>query len=450
MIKRLWIKFLLLLLGVSLIALSAALLLRELMVKDFREYLEGEQEDRVSWVAAALESAYAQQGGWEGERVKDDTVWALMLGLNMRLYGADGALVIDTEQALNALSPPVRKRIAALTTAAARSSERKFVPYPLFFGGREIGRLEAQFLPPRKEAIFISRSNRFLLLSLIALGGIAAVFSIVFARRLTRPVQRLTEAAASISGGNLGSRVAPSGGSDELARLSEAFNRMARHLEMQESLRRKLTANIAHELRTPLSAMRGELEGMIDGLIPADREQLQSLYAEIGRFRRLIEGIEELSRAEASSLTLRKETIELVPFLKNIVDRYRKIFGDKGIVLHCRCDEPIRVSADPEKLSQIVINLLGNALKATESGGSVTVTASIKDTAAVIEVADTGVGIKKEDLPFIFERFYRASEGGLGLGLTIAKELAQAHGGDILVRSDYGNGAAFTVALPLN
>ncbi|MEW5743924.1 MAG: ATP-binding protein [Nitrospirota bacterium] len=448
MIRSLWIKFFLLLVAVSLIAMSASLLLRELMLRDFREYLEGEREDRVSWVTAALEGAYEQRAGWDRERVVDHTLWALMLGVTMRLYDADGALITDTDRAVASLSPLVKKRIAFLSAPDGLGRSGRFVPYPLFLGGREIGRLEVQFLPPRKEALFVRRSNWFLLASLAALGGSAILLSIVFSKRLTNPVKGLTDAVTSISEGNLKSRVVASG-SDEIARLSDAFNRMAHRLEMQESLRKKLTANIAHELRTPLSAMRGELEGMVDGLIPADREHLQSLYAEIGRLRNIIEGIEELSRAEASSLTLHRQSIELCPFLANIAERYRKIFSDKGITLECRCPDAITLNADPEKLSQIVINLLGNALKATERGGTVAVSAFVSNAAAVIEIADTGCGIAGEDLPYIFERFYRASRGGLGLGLTIAKELVEAHDGTIAARSEAGKGSTFTVTLPL-
>ena len=234
-----------------------------------------------------------------------------------------------------------------------------------------------------------------------------------------------------------------------LGNLSDAFNRMAQKLEVQEALRKKLTSNIAHELRTPISAVRGELEGMIDGLISADKEALQSLYTEIGRLKSILEGIEDLSQAEASSLTIRKVDLKLHHFLKSIAERFGKAFMDKGVTLELFCDDDAAASADPDKLSQIIINLLSNALKATEKGGRVWIRA-MKDKAEVrIEVGDTGCGIRESDLPFIFERFYRVSKGGLGLGLTIVKELAEAQGGKIEVQSSYGKGSVFTLMLPL-
>jgi two-component system sensor histidine kinase BaeS len=175
---------------------------------------------------------------------------------------------------------------------------------------------------------------------------------------------------------------------------------------------------------------------------------MQSLYSEIGRLKSILEGIEDLSQAEASSLMIRKLHLQLQPFLKNITDRSKKTFMDKGVSLELFCDDDVYVSADPDKLSQIIINLLSNALKATEKDGRVWIKTASGKTELRIEVGDTGCGIRESDLPFIFERFYRGPKGGLGLGLTIVKELAEAHGGKIEVRSSYGQGSAFTLILP--
>jgi two-component system sensor histidine kinase BaeS len=447
MFKSLWVKFLLLLFAVSLIALSAALLLRELMVRDFRGYLEGEMEDRVYWVTASLESNYQNFSGWNWQSIVEDTVWALMLGFDVKLYDAKGALVVDTQSAIDSLSPLVKKRVLAISESRTGRESGQYVPYALFLGGNEIGLLRVKFLRPKKESIFIQRSNRLLLISLLALGGIAILLSIIFSKRLTNPIEGLTEAAVAIGDGDLKRRVAIAG-HDEITKLSDAFNRMAQSLEIQESLRKKLTSNVAHELRTPISAIRGELEGMIDGFIPTDREHLQSLYAEIGRLRNILEGIEELSRAEASGLTLRKQEIELAPFLNNIIDRFRNVFQDKGVSINLACDGGLRVSADPDRLSQVVINLLSNALKATEKSGNVWVKAAKGEGGTLLEVRDNGTGIKPEDLPYIFERFYRGAGGGLGLGLTIVRELVEAHGGRVSAASEHGRGATFTVLIP--
>jgi two-component system sensor histidine kinase BaeS len=445
--KSLWIKLLLLLIVVVAVGLSSTLLLRELMVQDFREYLEGEREDRAYWVIASLESAYEKKGGWDREEIIDSTIWAFMMGMDLRLLDCEGRLLIDMEKALGSLPPLVQKRALVLAERWDMAEGEKRVPYALFLRGKQIGRLEVRFLSPRKESLFIRRSNEFLIVSLIALGGIALVLSVIFSRKLTRPIKELTRAASGISEGDLRSRVRPSS-PDEIGDLSEAFNRMAEALMVQESLRKRLTANVAHELRTPISAVRGELEGMIDGLISPERENLQSLYAEIGRLRTILDGIEDLSQVEASTMSLRKQEVKLQPFLSAIVERYGRIFEDKGVSLELGCDESIAASADPDRLSQVMVNLLTNALKATGPGGHVRVDVQKSGDTIGIEVSDTGSGIKPEDLPFIFERFYRAAEGGLGIGLTIVKELVEAHGGKVEVSSEPGRGSTFTVSLP--
>ena len=453
MFKKLWFRVFLILISVSAIALSSALVVRELMVRDFRGYLEGEIEDRASWITTSLESTFEKYSVWPNPEIIENTVWALMLGFEMKLYDADGSAVIDTDSAVNILSPYVKKRIVAISSLRYKDATSRFQPYALFLSGKEIGRVELRFLRSQKELFFIKRSNRLLILSLLGMGGAAVLLSVIFSKRLTTPVEQLTRAVTAIAEGNLASRVGASG-IDEISRLAEAFNKMAHALEIQESLRKRMTSNIAHELRTPVSSIRGELEGMMDGLIPLDQEHIQSLHAEIGRFKAIIEGLEELSSAEASSLSLEKQSISLDTFLRSIIERYRKMFSDKGVGLDLDCKETITLQADPDRLSQVVINLLSNALKATEKNGKVEVKVKAKaeekeeGKSITIEVSDTGEGIKKEDLPFIFERFYKVSKGGLGLGLAITKELVLAHEGTITASSEYGKGATFTVSLP--
>lgn len=448
MIKSLWLKFLILLFAVSLIALSAAFILRGLMIHDFREYLEGEREDRVSWITADIERIYEKYGGWKREipaELSEDAVWAFMLGFEVRILDAGGKVVVDTESALATLSPLVRNRVLGLSEGAARKQAGSYLPYPLFLAGKEIGRIEVRFLQPQKESVFIERSNKFLLFSLLALGGLALVLSLVLSRRLTRPLKRLAAAAVAVSEGDLRTRV-PVTGKDEICRLSETFNRMAQTLEAQEALRKKLVSNTAHELRTPLSVMQGELEGMLDGLIPINRPRLGSLLEETGRLRNILDGMEELAQAQASVLTLRKQHLALDRFLAQVVSRFYP--AALAVEFKVACEEGLTVYADPDRLTQIMINLLSNALKAIDGAGRVTVSAARKGAEVLIVVQDTGAGIKPEDLPLIFTRFFKGFAGGFGLGLAIVKELVEGHGGRIEARSEYGKGSVFTISLP--
>lgn len=447
MLRSLWFKFLILLLGIAVLALSGTVVLRELMLKDFRAYLEGETEDKIYWVIADLEGVYERKAGWNAETVGKNLVWAFTMGFEIRLLDEDGNLVMDTEKAIETATPREKGRLFAFSESRDTEDAGEFFIYPLFLAGKQIGTLETRELKPLREGIFLSRSNRFLGLAVLAIGGLAVILSILFSRRLTHPIKELALAASAISKGNFKGRVSAQR-RDEVGELSEAFNRMAQALETQESLRRKLIADVAHELRTPLGVIRCELEGMMDGLVPNDSTRLQSLHDETGRLKKMVDGIEELNQAEASILSLRKEYFPLKPFLQNITERYGNIFSEKGVDLDLQCPHDIKINADPERFSQILVNLLSNALRATNAGGRVTLSAFPRGSVVGIAIKDTGTGIAEKDLPFIFERFYRGAGGGLGIGLTIVKELVEAHGGKVEVTSTEGKGSQFTVLLP--
>ncbi len=444
--SRLWFKFLSVLVTVVAVGLSATFLLRDLMVKDFIVFLETEMEDRVGWLTASLVGSFENNLEWKAEEISDELAWAAMMGIESRLYDVEGNLLMDTDRAIKRLPFYVQKRV--LSIVGDREAIGTFTPNSLSIGGAEIGRLEVRFHGPGKETQYIRSSNRFLLLSVVALGGVALILSFVFSRRLTKPIQELTEASSALASGDFSRRVIVSS-RDEISQLARSFNRMAEQLAIQDALRKKLSANVAHELRTPLGAVRGELEAMIDGLIPPEKDNLRSVYDEIGRMRIVLDGMEELAQAEASGLSLNMKDFRIGPYLKDITDRYRRMFEERSVSLSLESEEDLMVLADPDKLSQVVINLLSNSLRATPEGGSVTVSAVKGDGGNIrISVADTGCGIMPEFMPFIFERYYRAREGGgLGIGLTIVKELVEAHGGEVEVKSFLDQGSVFTVVL---
>lgn len=447
MFKALWLRFFLLLITISLLGLSSALIIRELSIRDFREYLEAELEDRVYWVMADVEGTYERYSGWNEEAVSYNVIRALILGLDIRIIDKDSGLIMDRKMAMERLTPLMKRRVLALSRGVGdRNIRGEFLSYPLFLGGKEIGTVDVRFIRPEREEIFIKRTNRFLMIALFGLGGLSILLSILFARKLTAPIKRLALATDAIRRGELAVSV-PVKGSKEIASLSENFNNMVKSLELQENLRKRLISNIAHELRTPISAIRGELEGMIDGLIPADRSQLRSLYEEIGRLSRIVEGIEDFTMAQASALNLKKEPLPLKSFLENIIELYKKRLPEKRINIEFQCNEKLIIRADPEKLSRIVINLLSNAIKAIKEDGRIWIKAEELEGEVLIEIGDTGCGIKEEDMPFIFERFYKRFDDGIGLGLSIVKELVDAHGGRIEVRSEYGKGTIFKVYL---
>lgn len=442
-------KLLALLALVILVALSSSVLLRNLVIRDFKAFGEGRTLDRLYQLQAVLEGRYERNDGWKREQIADDLVWAWLGGFELRLYGADNTLVLDTDQALAALSPAMRQRIAASLGRRPRPPvSAPFRAYPLFLEGEEIGHLEVRLPQPVHEDFFISASNRFLAYSVAGLGIIALLLSILASRRITRPLQELTVAAERLAAGEAGNHQVRVSANDEIGRLAATFNRMAEALASQERLRRQLVSNAAHELRTPLMVIRGELEGMLDGLLPATTEALQSLHDETVRLAAILDGVDELARAQSAALSLQVQPTALAPFCRQVLSRFSAQASQQQVTLDVTGDESVTAAIDRDRFTQILINLASNALRAMPDGGALTLSVSTPAPGQIqLACSDTGTGIEPDQLPYLFERFYKGKGGGLGLGLAIVKELVEAHDGSIQVAGRPGGGTVFTIGL---
>jgi two-component system sensor histidine kinase BaeS len=286
---------------------------------------------------------------------------------------------------------------------------------------------------------------------------VAVAVSMIFSRRIVAPLRAMMSASQRIADGRYDERVSVSG-SDELAQLAERFNRMAERLEQTETMRRQLIGDVSHELRTPLTVISGYMEGLTDGVLPATPETFEQIRMEAGRLSRLVDDLQELSRVESGSYRLDLHPVTLSALVETTAKRLSRQFDAKQITLtrHLSPDLPL-VLADEDRLTQVLTNLLGNALAYTPAGGKVTVTAIKVGGEAQVSVEDDGIGIPPESLPHLFDRFYRvdlsrsrAAGGGSGIGLTIAKAVVEAHGGRIWAESTGENqGSTFSFTLPL-
>jgi signal transduction histidine kinase len=298
-------------------------------------------------------------------------------------------------------------------------------------------------------------------LAAFAAGGIA---SLLLSRRLMAPVKSMMQASQRIAEGDYSKRVPTSSTSsvanqDELDQLAHSFNRMAEKLEQVETMRRQLIADVSHELRTPLTAIKGSMEALIDGVLPAEHSTYESVYREADRLQRLVEDLQELSRAESGGIQLTLKSVNISLLINNALKRMQPAFDEKKIKLENEFQDKLpRVKVDEDRILQVIINLLSNALQFTPKKGLVKVSASKYKNELVISIEDSGIGIKPRDLEHIFERFYRADKsrsrqegGGSGIGLPIAQSLVHAHGGRIWVESEgEGKGSVFHFSLPLD
>jgi len=287
--------------------------------------------------------------------------------------------------------------------------------------------------------------------------GIAAaslVLSLVLSRGISRPLAQLTAATRALTAGDLDVRV-PERAPGEVGELATAFNTMAAEMARTDQLRRNLTADVAHELRTPLSVIRGKLEGVLDGVYPATAEHLAPVLEETRLLTRLVEDLQLLALADAGQLPLEKRPADVTDLLRDAQVNFGPQAEDRGIALEVQVPADLpAVSIDPRRVAQVLGNLVTNALRHTPEGGQVTLAAQAGEGAVVVSVSDTGAGIPAEELPYIFERFWRGEKsrsragGGSGLGLAIARQLVELHGGAIHVESAPGQGARFWFTLP--
>lgn len=300
---------------------------------------------------------------------------------------------------------------------------------------------------------FVSALNTALVVGVVVSVATAAGFAAWVTSRLLRPLDAVRAATRQIAAGRYDASV-PVPTEPELAELATDVNALADALAATESRRTRLLGEVAHEMRTPLTSLDGYVEGMIDGVFTADQATLASLSSELHRLHRLADDLSSLSRAEDRGLDLERSDADLADLVRRAAARLEPQFQDAGVSLAVVAEGAVPVRVDPDRITQVLTNLLGNALLASLPGGAVTVTARCSGSQAEAVVADSGIGLATDDLERIFERFYRAPgqpcrSSGSGIGLTIARGIARAHDGDLTAASaGRGHGATFTLVLP--
>ena len=432
----------------------------------FSDYTRANMTDIAQSTAQRLAQEYELNGKWSTSylaSVADSTLSSDDIGL--QVVDAEGTIIYDDSWPAAAMvgstqgssEPSSHSLISSAPTDAAASVTRDIT----LTDGTVVGQVRlwvfgSDALLSKADTAFRDRTfNAMFLASIIAV-AISVIIGILVSRMLTNPLRRITGTAKQIRDGDLSARTGLKG-DDEIDRLGETFDEMATSLEKDLKHERRITSDVAHELRTPLMAMLATVEAMQDGVLPADDEHLETVASETRRLSRLVQQMLDLSRMENRAAPLKLEQIDTVRFVRRIVDSQQQLFNAHDLRLRFSDDtqgRPSGIEADPDMVTQAVVNLMSNAMRYTPEGGWVVVSVRTSRRNVQIIVSDTGIGIAKEDLSRIFGRFWRADAsrareaGGLGVGLSVTKQIVERHHGYISVESELGKGTTFTIHLP--
>jgi two-component system, OmpR family, sensor histidine kinase BaeS len=421
------------------VALAAVALLAgltaALAAADVSALTSQQRADLTSAIAAAAAAAWDQTDSWAAADLSPVLDLATQTGAEAQIRNQQGQVVTS--------SP----RFAAQAAAPEQSA-------PVLVGGNRVGTAVIRFTNSGLASADLALQTD-LLQAIFGAAGLAAVLALLtglfMARRITRPVERIIAVTRAMGRGERAARVGDIAAPGELRELATAFDQMADTRDRQDQLRRDLVADVAHELRTPVAVLQAGHEALLDGITEPTPDQLASLRDEVLRLARMVGDLQTLAAADAAALHLTRRPCDLAGIAAAAADSLAGRFEAAGITLDRKL-AAVGIDADPRWLHQVVTNLLTNALKFTPAGGRVTIAGGPIGAKAVLTVTDTGTGIPADELPRIFDRFWRgrqaAQTSGSGIGLAVAAELAQAHDGQLTARSQPGEGTELTLTLP--
>jgi two-component system, OmpR family, sensor histidine kinase BaeS len=431
-------------------AILVALLVGVRTRSEFDRFLSSRDQDTIT---QALGSYYAGHGSWAGI--------AELLAADPRLaFYSHRLVLLDAGRHVI-----LGNRGYAVGSTLARDGDDS--RRPISVNGQVVGyviapnaersiRSQDGDRPPLPERAFLEQVAWAAAVSAGVAALIALILGSLLARTLTRPVRDLTAATRAMAAGSLGQQVRVRS-RDEIGQLAASFNQMSSDLAQASQIRKQMTADLAHDLRTPLSVLRGYTEGLKDGRIQGSPTLYGVMHSEVEHLRHLVEDLRVLSLVDSGELPLSRRAIDPVALIERAGLAYIVHAEQQGLALSVDADEELpSISVDTDRMAQVLNNLVSNALRHTAQGG-VSLAARVHGDTVLLQVRDTGSGIDPEDLPHIFDRFYRADKarqrssgdsGASGLGLAIAKAIVEAHGGSIAVDSALGQGTTFTIALP--
>lgn len=435
-------------------ALFAAVLLSAAWNYEFDDYVRDNLQRISDGVAEVAAQAYPVYGGWTIETLSFIPRFGPTRGIGVQIVDNGGKLLYDDVMMHSGVDggPGEAQQFQF-------APEDRIVTSPIMVNGQQVGSVRVWAYGPG--AVLTERDEQFRRGSFAALTvaallaiALASVGGLWYANRLVRPIERITLTAQALRGGDREARTGMDG-EDEIAILGRTFDEMADAIEADRELERRLTADVAHELRTPLQAIQATVEAMQDGVLPADEERLGTVRDETMRLARLADAILELTRLERGSLPFDMRRLDLSVPVRAAIDAHEALIECGELTLTTDVAEGLFVQGDADRLQQAIANLLSNAVRYTPAGGTVSVRLAVRGDRAALEISDSGIGIAEEDLGRVFQRFWRADNararatGGLGIGLAVTREIVDRHCGTITAERRDEGGTRFTVLLPL-
>lgn len=428
--------------------------------REFELYKAEQQKKKADNIVANFTNQYnSMKQEWNIEFIHGMGMYALYDGYIIKVYDQSGEVVWDAQNHDMEVCTQIMHEITKRMEAKRPNISGAFVSheYDLTKNGQKVGSMDISYYGP----FFFSESDFHFLdtlnVVLMVIGIVSLFLSLIIgsllAARITRPIKKTVYIAKRISEGNYSIRFEGKTKLKELDELAAAINCLTEGLAEQESLRKRLTVDIAHELRTPLTTLASHLEAMIEGVWEPSVERLQSCYEEISRLTGLVSDLERLAKTEGDNLVLNKSYVDLMDIAHSCYDRYEIEAKKKNISLVIAGRSAI-AHVDKDRMSQVMANLLTNAIKYTPENGHIRIEVEESENSSIFAIEDDGIGIPEHELSLVFERFYRTDKsrnrktGGAGIGLAIVKSIVMAHGGTVQANSNKEQGSRFTVTLP--
>ena len=426
--------------------------------KKFGDYIMIKNQNTVQNILMELSEQYSDNE-WNYKNIEKITYNSLDKGIIVALYDKEDKEIMNIEKNSKDKCNRIMNFIKSSMEGKYGSTTSQFEPvyYPLIKSGEKIGEVRVKFYGPifymQNELVFLDIVNKIILGIGVLLILASTIMGFIISRSITRPINKLMTKAKYISKGEYDKKIEINTDVLEINDLINSINNLSQSIKEQENIRKRLTGDISHELKTPLTNIQSHLEAMIDGIWEPTEERLLSVKEEAERLSSLVSDMQKLNKYDEASIKLKKDNVNISDIICFVIFQFSNLAKSRNIKIEYE-KKNINLYCDKDKITQALVNILSNAIRYSNEGSTIFIEEKLKDNKVIISIEDQGIGISEDDLKYVFERFYRADKsrtratGGTGIGLTIVKSIVSSHGGEVKLESKLGEGSKFTIILP--